>query len=237
VPYKEGQPTLMGFLGRVLADKVTKTRLFGEPYIRFSDLCTVISFLYESGAILAHARRNKLGVLEKMLVAYGVPKGTYIEKLRDLAKYRLDMFRSEVGKEPNTFFEFIQVFQLRSEAGLSLNEAFKADIKGDKRIVKAFHKKYSVKLFQLNNWWEGNEGIGFGSSFPELTERMYRNAYEHIDTGLWSEARAHGLAIPEKPEIVSLEEREATVLQIVAAYASEYYPELLDPLDLRVPDL
>ena len=83
----------------------------------------------------------------------------------------------------------------------------------------------------------GLEGIGFGASFPELTKRMYRNAYEGIDTHLWSEARAHGLAIPEKPEIVSLEEREATVLQMVAAYASEYYPELLDPLDLRVPDL
>jgi hypothetical protein len=142
------------------------------------------------------------------------------------------MFRGEVGKEPNTFLEFIRVFKLRSEAGLSLNEAFKADIKGDKRIVKAFDKKYSVELLRLTNWSQGDEGIGFGSSFPELTERMYRNSYEHIDTDLWSEARTHGLAIPEKPEIVSLEEREATVLQMVAAYASEYYPELVDPLDL-----
>jgi hypothetical protein len=28
-------------------------------------------------------------------------------------------------------------------------------------------------------------------------------------------------------------EQEEAVLQMTAAYASEYYPELLDPLDLR----
>jgi len=62
---------------------------------------------------------------------------------------------------------------------------------------------------------------------------MYRNAHESIKMDVWYEARAHGLAIPEKPTKISLEEQEGVVLQMVAAYTSEYYPELLDPLDLR----
>lgn len=79
----------------------------------------------------------------------------------------------------------------------------------------------------------GLEGIGFGSSFPQLTEKMYRNLHESIDMDVWSKWRAHGLAIPEKPTQMTLEEQEALILQMVAAYTSEYYPELLDLLDLR----
>ena len=84
----------------------------------------------------------------------------------------------------------------------------------------------SIKAFEL-------EGIGFGSSFPELTEKMYRNTLENIDRDVWAEMRAHGAPITEKPRIVSLEELEEATLQMVVAYASEYYPELIDPLDLR----
>ena len=42
-----------------------------------------------------------------------------------------------------------------------------------------------------------------------------------------------GAVIPEKPTIVRLEELKEVVLQTTAAYAAEFYPELLDPLVLR----
>ena len=49
----------------------------------------------------------------------------------------------------------------------------------------------------------------------------------------WAEARSFGLNIPEKQDIIPIEERENEILQTVASYATEYYPELLDQLDLR----
>lgn len=78
-------------------------------------------------------------------------------------------------------------------------------------------------------------GIGFGSSFTELTVRMYRNTYENINVNMkeWAEARSYGLNIPEKPDFIPLEEREKEILATVAGYTGEFYPELLDPLDLR----
>jgi hypothetical protein len=236
MPYKEGQPTLMGFLGNIPVSQVVERPLFGKTFIRLPSFCQVLSFLYETGAILGRAKRDRLMILGKMLALPG-KEGQFTKYLGELAKKRLDTFRSEVGKEPDTFFEFILFRELEKAIGVGMTDAFKADIGANKKIMKAFDEKCPVERVQSLVWVYGNEGIGFGSSFPQFTERMYRNAYEGIDTNLWSEARAHGLAIPEKPEIVSLEEREATVFQLVAAYASEYYPELLDPLDLRVPDL
>jgi len=222
---------LMGFLGIPIVTKVAKTRLFGGPYIRFYNLFEVLSYLYMTGAILGRARRDNITELAKM---FSMPGGEeeFMNWLQKQAKERLVKFRNEVGKKPDRFDEFILFREFESATGMSLTGWF-GNKKETKKLLKACDEKVPleeaepvIKEFQL-------EGIGFGSSFSELTEKMYRNSYENIDMDLWSKHRAHGLAIPEKPTIISLEEQEEIILQMVAAYASEYYPELLDPLDLR----
>ena len=232
MPFREGQPTLIGFIGIPIVTKVAKTRLFGGPYIRFYDLCAVLSYLYTSGAILGRARRNKLSILAKMLSVPGTEKEN-MNWLQEQAKERLEKFRNELGKEPDTFNEFILFKELESAIGVSMEDWFEAHTKGNTKIMKVADEKVPLKKAEPNIKWFGLEGIGFGSSFPELTEKMYRNTFEKIDRDSWIEARKHGLAISEEPTIISLEEQEEIVLQMVAGYASEYYPELLDPLDLR----
>ena len=231
MPYKEEQTTLIGFLGIPIVTKAAKTRLFGGPYIRFYNMFEVISYLYMAGAILARARRSKLSILAKMISIPGREK-EFLNWLHKQAKERLEKFRNEVGKEPDTFYDFILTRELK-EAGIGIEESFEAYQRGDKSMMKAADEKVPlkdaeplIKSFQL-------EGIGFGSAFPELTEKLYRNTFEKIDRDSWIEARKYGLAVPEEPTIISLEEQEEIVLQMVAGYASEYYPELLDPLDLR----
>ena len=231
MPYKEGQPTLMGFLGIPIVTKAAKTRLFGGPYIRFYNLFEVLFYLYMTGAILGRARRDKVSELAKIFSVPGREE-EFMNWLQEQAKERLDKFRNEVGKEPSTFTEFILFREFESATGMSLTGWF-GNKKETKKLLKACDEKVPlekaepvIKEFQL-------EGIGFGSSFPELTEKMYRNSFENIDMDVWSKHRACGLAISEKPTIISLEEQEDIVLNMVATYASEYYPELLDPLDLR----
>jgi hypothetical protein len=109
----------------------------------------------------------------------------------------------------------------------------KAPLLISKKLPKALRDKTPFeKVYPFLEIF-GREGVGFGSSFPALAEKMYRNAHESINIDKWSYARAHGLAIPEKPTIVTLEERERVILLTVAVYTSLYHPELLDPLDLR----
>ena len=231
MPHKEGQPPLMVFLANTAVEKVVKTQPFGERYITFPDFLQVLSFIYECGAIIGRAKRDKLDILVKMLES---PKAQSdaMKLLRNEPHKRLDAFRNEAGKEPDTFFDFILVKELRDSLGLSPNDSF-ATYKA--RVAKAYDEKVPLQETELNVQMFGLEGIGFGIAFPELTERMYRNAYEQIDSDIWSEAREAGLAIPESPTVVSYEEWEQPVLQMVAAYASKYYPELLKPLNLRPP--
>jgi hypothetical protein len=239
MPFQEGQPSLTEYLSPGALKQTIKKKLFGGRYLRLWDYFTVLSFQYESGAILGRARQDKLSILGKMLVVPGADANRFVQLLQRTAKERLDKFKKEVGKEPDTFYNFIfdREFDrvLVSTFGLTLNELFLLSVKTKKdMVVKVSDHKVSLDIAWPEIQTYGAGGIGFGSFFPELTERMYKNAYENVDMDKWAEARKMGVDIPQKPDIVSLEEREEIVLQMVAAYTSEYYPELIDPLGLRV---
>lgn len=79
------------------------------------------------------------------------------------------------------------------------------------------------------------QDVNFGSSFPELTEKIYRKAFRNdmAEMDTWTRTFAHGLNIPKGLAPMSLEEGGEEVLQMVAAYTSKYYPELFGALDLR----
>ena len=222
---KAHQPTFMGYLGMVPARKMIETSLFREPYIRFGGVLAVSTFLYETGAILGRARRDKLTLLAKIAPVLEGREDDFINFLQKQARERLEAF----GKEPDSFFKFIISTELE-KVGLSLTGS------NLKTLKKAFEEKFPLKGDEPAIKLIGEEGIGFGSCFPDLTERMWRHAYESVDIDQWSEARAYGLTLPEKPPKMSFEEQEQTVLDMVAIYVAEYYPELLDPLNLRLPE-
>ncbi len=220
MPDKETQQTFMGFIGIPIVTKVAKTRLFGGPYIHFYGYLMVYSYLYENGAILGRARRDKITELAKLFSIPGT-EAENVNSLQEQAKARLEKFEGE----PNSFYMFFISGELE-KIDLSLS----ADLNV---LRKAFEEEWPLEKVEPLIKMYGLEGIGFGSSFPDLTEKIYRNSHESIDMDVWSEAREHGLFFPEEPARISLEEQEETILQMTATYASEYYPELVDPLDLR----
>ena len=227
MPHKEGQPTLMGFLGRVPVMRLTKIRLFGGPYIPFGSFMIVCSLLYETGAILGRARSDKSTILAKIFPTDPSKENSFINELQNKARKRLEEYKKELEKEPTSFRHLFFVLLESKKLGLSLAHT------DFKTRIEVCGEKWSLKQAGPYIKMVGLEGIGFGSYFPELTEKMYRYYHESIPMDVWSKGSAAYLDIPEKPTIISLEEQEKTILQMVAAYTSEYYPELLDPLDLR----
>ena len=88
-------------------------------------------------------------------------------------------------------------------------------------------------LPKLDEWLMS--GIGFGATYPELVQKMWVKTYETLrDQDEWAKAREHGLAIPEEQTPVPLEEIEQHVLLEVGRYVYEYFPQLIDPLGLRI---
>jgi len=237
---------------------LAKKRLFGGPYLTFNDYCAVLASVYESAAVVGRAKSDKLSIIEKIIAAQYPQNGP--EPIKDhqirAAKERLDEFKKGRGREPHSFLEFIQVKQLENaipdeklkglpSAIYDMRQKGRTDGREtdkvrelrqlsfkSKKVLKKLEMKISLKGSEIGIRIFGREGIAFGISFPKLTERMYRNLHENIDMLGLPEAEAHGLSIPENP-IISLEEGEEEILQIVSVYTLRYWPEMLDPLDLR----
>ncbi len=237
--YKDQQPTLMGFMCSPFVDKITRKPLFGSPYARAVDILGVEAQLYSIGAALGHALRNKLDTLVKLLFVPGTEKQKVNEVLRlcknDVEK-NLEEFRDEFGQQPDTFDDFAFYrgigHVLKAEGiRLSPREAFEAYLSGDKKVRRLFDTKVNTAGIGQRIMVLLLQGIHFGSIFSELTEKMYQNAYKD-DKNFWAGRWAQGLTVPEELKVKSLEETERAVLQIVAVYASKYYPELIDPLGL-----
>ncbi len=89
MPYVEGQPTLISYIaGGFLAMGMAKKRRFGGEYILLQDLVELFCFLYSSGALIGRARRDKLIILEKMLIL-PVLGPCSVKSLQDQAEKRL----------------------------------------------------------------------------------------------------------------------------------------------------
>ncbi len=239
--YKKGeQPSLSVLLCQPFLNKITRKGLFGSPYARAIDLVDAEERLYSIGAALGHALRNKLATLAKLLFVPGKERYRIDEVMRLCkkdAKKNLEEFMNEFGREPHTFGDFVSCravesfIKNRGGIRLSAEDAIEAYTRGDRKIKKIFEEKVDLEGIEGIIFPPLLQGIHFGSAFPELTERMYQKTYED-ERDFWA-GKWRGVTIPEEFKVMSLEETERAVLQMVALYASKYYPELLDPLDLR----
>jgi hypothetical protein len=206
---------------------VARKTVFGRPYVLGVDLRCMEAQLYAIGAALGHALRSKLDILTNL---FFVPGGDDHERNRIMnlckkdAKKNLEEFRSELGREPDAFDDFALY------RGVFTREAFNAYLSGDRKTKRLFETQVDTEGVGQELMIMLLQGIQFGSSFPELTERMYENAHKD-DKDFWSGKWAH-VIISEELRAKSLEETQKAFLQIVVHYASQYYPELVDPLDL-----
>tara|TARA_B100000315_G_scaffold53234_1_gene47567 strand:+ start:410 stop:1135 length:726 start_codon:yes stop_codon:yes gene_type:complete len=232
MPHKDERLTLVGFLCNPFLTKIIKESLLGGPYVRSIDLLSVSAHIYSIGAVLGRALRDKLDTLTKLLFVPST-EDHKVDRVMQLCKKDA---KNNLGREPATFDDFAFYSgiekRLRTEGiDLSPQDAFEAYSHGDRKIKKLFDEKVASEGVGEHTAIMLLQGINFGSSSPELTEKMYRKAYED-ERDFWA-GKWYGVTIPEEFKVASLEAGEGAVLQIAVAYTLEYYPELLDSLDLR----
>ncbi|MFP3975529.1 MAG: hypothetical protein ACLFVK_04830 [Dehalococcoidia bacterium] len=152
---------------------------------------------------MGSAKRDKLPTLVKIFPVEEGREQEVIETLQKDAKERFERFKSSAEDEVEDFHRIMLLAAL-DEIGLSFLDA-------GQKGWEVTNKKISLKEVKNLTEQAGREGVGFGSLFPELTENIYN-----------PEAR-----------VTNFVERKQWLLGDVAKYAAEYYPDFLDPLELR----
>jgi hypothetical protein len=228
--------------------QLVQKRLFGGYEVPLLKFRPVGLWLFNKAAIFGQARRDKIEIISKMFVGqesigvmfeyFGLSRQVINDEQRlsafmhKVGMDALNNYHNKLQKEPESLQDLWEKCFAPTEFDsldilLDSNKALdKAKILAKKKI------KLSVAL-QWIKWWLFT-GISFGVSFPELVERMWRQEYEMVSQETWTRARQAGVDLPETFTSLRLEDMEQEVLVEVAAYVTEYFPELVDPLDLRI---
>lgn len=212
-------------------------------YVNTYNYFLTLSFLYEAGAILGHAMKDKLNILSEMF-----SDKSSNEFWGEMAQERLYMFKKRFKKEPDTFQEFIFERKLQLATGLHPYDAWQLAACKSPKVLDIYDRKIPLivsengvltprkKETQGEIRWMVQEGIGFGSHFIKLTERMNNYFWEsvqlHIDR--FSKEYSERYGNPGIPGFVmSFKEQEKEILTAVAFCAKIHYSELISPLGLE----
>lgn len=208
------RPTLSAFWTNGFMDKVIEKTWFGRKFIRFKNYFPVSIWLFTSGAVLGRSRLNQA---ETLFVIVAQP-----DRNKELLKYSIEKAEDRLSKygRVGSFFELLAASELPEGGTLALS-AFA-------------NRKMPVALAYKMGITKVIEGLGFGVRFPDITETMWRHDFERIDQDEWHHWWSLGSNIPEKPQLLSLEEREHAILLDVAGFVSYYYSELVEPLGLHI---
>lgn len=228
------ETTLLGFLAEEPLSQVLEKRLIGSPFVRLSNLMVVVTYLYETCAILGRAMRSRLVTLEKVL-ATPDREGEFIEYLQNRVRERVEGRK----QDPDCFYRFYGWRWAR-------NVIHARDIRN---LKKAMDRRWPLdRARAVVDDVQGGpiEGIGFGICYPELTERMYRRAHENVEWRFWNDVKTNGhrweetLGPVDDPSVmfypkpsVALEEHERRILSAVAVYVSTHQPGLMAALGLN----
>ena len=210
---------LVSWLSREVIAPHIRKKPFGGHHVRLYPVLFGSEWIFSKGALFGRARSDRLEIFAKM---YCTPGGEreFCDWMYDNARNRLE----EYGKEPDTFRDFWVKTEIPDLEAIPFD-----DKKAVKRLGSETCPLEDITI-KAASWVL--KGIGFGATYPELTENMWRRSHEAPpDAREWETAERIGVVDgPWNP--TTLEDMEHTVLLTVAYFVGEYFPELAEPLGL-----
>lgn len=215
---------LLAYLAHNSASLITRKSWLSGEYVLFGDYMPCSLFLYETSAALGYKFRDRIITFVTLFCESG-SVSDLAEHLGNPAAAKL----AQLEREPENFMDFYfipeatRLIRIMRDAGLTT-------ISDWTDFPKLAKQKLRVSNIFSQLQLTAAEGVGLGSQFPALTEKLF--AHE-VDSRLWQELRSHGLDIPAPPpKSKSMQEREADAAALIKPYVSMARPDLLGPLGL-----
>lgn len=213
-------PTLAEAFMVPLAQPYIKKPLFGKRRLPLAAFLTVGGFLFETGAVLGYAFKDRQLAFEKVI---GLPEapGQLVRFMRLKAKERM----AEGKSQDDSLALFVYKTHV-ARLGHPMNWS---SIKEMERFTDWLSKQ-SLDLDAASSGLQilFYEGVGYGFEFPEDTQQTWKASYETRENILtWREAYQYGVVhIPEPPPIQTWDERVSELKDALKGYIAEFKPTL-----------
>lgn len=229
-----GRPTLAEYLSFAALAELAEKRLLRGYEVPMLPFLIQGLIVFSEGVILGRARRERLETLGKMFVGFaalreickrlGLPSDLASDErwvVQYLSKVAQDGMQY-YGKAPESLLDYL----LTSFAPPDL------DFRGVENMRRLRKRKVPLEtaIQQAGSW--ALAGVSFGATSPDLAGRLLNNVYGPRDPLWWAELRRSGVTPPDQDAFFSSEHIEGVVLSLVALYARDHFPELMEPLGL-----
>ncbi len=212
-------PSLIYEITHSIMVPATTKGVFCAPYISYERYLGCYQVAFEIGAVLGYAFRNRLLTFVQLFCEQG-HENELVKCLNELATEKL----AEVGQPK----DFLQLAMCHEESRI---KAKWHEMGIPEEEIESRKKRHKMKLEQVAGSLgvAVSTGIGIGSSYPALIERLWKDAYEcPISRAEWQKWRKAGLDIgDELPGPLSLAKRQEQLLSFVQLFVSKRRPELL----------
>lgn len=228
-------PTLAEVLMITVIQPLIKKPLFGKQKLPLKAFLSVGGFLFETGAVLGWAYRDRQLAFVRVIALPETPDQR-VRLMRLKAKERV----AEWESLNDSFYLFVYETELARRGHpismmASENEDWERykENKENMRRVSDWVKEQSLDLHTA--WTELHyifyEGIGYGFEFPEETQRRWKAVYEKPKTPddliSWHMAYQHGVVTtPEPAPIQTWDERVSELKDALREYITEFKPAL-----------
>lgn len=211
----ERQP-LGEFLSMEAVGSLVEKRLFGGYQVRyFPFLYTAGCWVFLKGLVLGYSLRNNIKVVARLLTEEGGEENM-VQGLGEIAEKMVEKY----GSLP----EQLTDFYLKAAANVEIDHL---DLNNLKQLYN--RKERLGKMLPLLTMWCW-EGVGFGVTYPDHVEQIWKGNFEITDQERWQRARDAGVDLTEVPNVLPLAEMKDIVLEETRQYAHMYFPELVEAL-------
>ena len=225
MPDNPSRSLLNHIVNSIIAPAARK-KLFRAPYIPFRRYLGCYQEAFEIGAVLGYAYRKKIVTFAKLFSQPGREAG-FVSAIQQLARERL----ATQLIEPESF---IHLAMFAEETRIKANWQASGITESQIRILEDSFKIPVVETALVNLNGAVSVGIGLGSAFPELTEKLWKNEHKRpVSRERWHSAKASGIVTEDEPtDAVSLPERQEELVKQVEQFISIARPDLLPTLQI-----
>jgi hypothetical protein len=164
----ENKLLLVDELARTILAPALKKRLFSEPYIPFRRYLGCYQMAFETGLVLGYMFRDRMPSFARLFSMPG-HEAELIGAIQELARDKLTE-----AQDADSFIGLaMYAEENRIKANWQQSGATEAQIEYTSKTLKM-----KPEQAYKNLWGAVSTGIGFGSAFPELTEKLWKDAYE-----------------------------------------------------------
>jgi len=219
--------SLLAHIAHSIVTPALKKRFFRPAYVQFPTYLLIYQQAFEIGVVLGHAYREKITTFAKLLCAPRKETG-FVELLQELANNRL------VGVKTR---KLLSTWGWHGKmTGLEVLEEH-LERRNQRSLFLASPSKCLPKRHGTMSAVALHTGVGFGSRFPEQTEKLWKNEHEYsLSPERLDAAKARGVigAVEVMEKDVTLAEKQWELVAKVEAFVSDHHPELLPALRLRL---